>query len=206
MSPWRNGGAWGLLGLGLLAGWFCLLNGWRAAMAIFSAAALHELGHLAAVRLLGGRTAGFTLTPFGGELRAAGLSYPGELAAVLAGPGTNLLTCLVLTSLPSALTELGYTFLGANLVLGVFNLLPAAPLDGWRAWELLLCWLLGPDRGGRWSAALGGLGSAALTLGVLWLMVRSGGNIWLLPAALGIALGGVRAGTFSFRKKVQKGL
>jgi len=192
MSPWRNGKAWGLLGLGLLAGWFCLLNGWQATAAVFSAAALHELGHLAAVRLLGGRTAGFTLSPFGGELRAAGLSYPGELAAVLAGPGTNLLACLVLAALPAS-TEAGYTFLGANLVLGVFNFLPAAPLDGWRAWDLLLCWLLGPDRGGRWASVLGALGSAVLTLGLLWLMVRSGGNVWLLPAALGIALGGVQA-------------
>jgi len=192
MSPWRNGRAWGLLGLGLLAGWFCLLNGWRATAAVFSAAALHELGHLLAVRLLGGWTAGFTLSPFGGELRAAGLSYPGELAAVLAGPGTNLLACLVLTALPVS-TEAGYTFLGANLVLGVFNLLPAAPLDGWRAWELLLCWLLGPDRGGRWASVLGAAGSAALTGAILLLMVRSGGNVWLLPAALCIALGGVRA-------------
>jgi len=192
MSPWRNSGAWGLLGLGLLAGWFCLLNGWQATAAVFSAAALHELGHLAAVRLLGGRMEGFSLSPFGGELRAAGLSYPGELAAVLAGPGANLLACLALSALSSR-TEAGYTALGANLALGVFNLLPAAPLDGWRVWELLLCWGLGPDRGVRWSAALGVLGSVALTGAILWLMARSGGNVWLLPAALGTALGGVRA-------------
>lgn len=192
MSPWRNAKAWGPLGLGLLAGWFCLLNGWRATAAIFSAAALHETGHLLAARLLGGRTVGFTLTPFGGELRAAGLSYPGEIAAVLAGPGANLLACLVLTALPVR-TEARYTALGANLVLGVFNLLPAAPLDGWRAWELLLCYLLGPDKGGRWAAVLGVLGSAVLTGGILSLMAGSGGNVWLFPAALGIAIGGVRA-------------
>jgi len=199
MSLWRSGGAWGLLGLGLLAAWFCLLNGWRATAAVFSAAALHELGHLLAVRLLGGRTEGFSLSPFGGELRAAGLSYPGELAAVLAGPGANLLACLALAALP-ARTEAGYTALGANLALGVFNLLPAAPLDGWRAWELFFCWVLGPDRGVRWANLLGMLGSAALTAVILWLMVQSGGNVWLLPAALGTALGGVRAlrgGTFS---------
>lgn len=192
MWPCHDGWTWGLLGLGLLAAWFCLMNGPAATAAVFSAAALHELGHLLALRLLGGRTAGFTLTIFGGELRAAGLSYPGELAAVLAGPGANLLACAALAAIPAP-PDWVCMALGANLALGLFNLLPAAPLDGWRAWALFLCWTLGPDRGVFWSDCVGIAGSALLTGGIVWLMIQSGGNVWLLPAAMGTALGGFRA-------------
>ena len=52
MSRWRDririsGGFW------LLAAWFTLVNGWQLLAVILSAAALHELGHLLVLRLLG---------------------------------------------------------------------------------------------------------------------------------------------------------
>ena len=54
MSRWRDririsGGFW------LLAAWFTLVNGWQLLAVILSAAALHELGHLLVLRLLGAR-------------------------------------------------------------------------------------------------------------------------------------------------------
>ena len=55
MSRWRDririsGGFW------LLAAWFTLVNGWQLLAVILSAAALHELGHLLVLRLLGAET------------------------------------------------------------------------------------------------------------------------------------------------------
>jgi len=56
------------------------------------------------------------------------LSYAGELLAVLAGPGINLALAVVC----AGGGEAWQLFAGANLVLGIFNLLPLPGLDGGR--------------------------------------------------------------------------
>ena len=148
----------------LLAAWFALANGWRPLITVLGAAAAHELGHWVVLRGLGAEVTGFRLSALGAVLEtdSGRLSYGGELAAVLAGPGANLLAALVLTALgrgrwPAAA--------GANLVLCAFNLLPIRPLDGGRALYLLASWGRGPAAGelaARWAgtvtaAALAGL-------------------------------------------------
>mgnify|MGYP003095173162 CR=1 FL=1 len=127
MSRWRDririsGGFW------LLAAWFTLVNGWQLLAVILSAAALHELGHLLVLRLLGARVRELRVSVFGAELMtsAARLSYPGEIAAVLAGPAVNLLCALVLGGAHA------WVAAGAHLSLCLFNLLPVRPLDGGR--------------------------------------------------------------------------
>ena len=175
-------------GFALLAAWFALVNGWQLLAVILSAALLHELGHLLVLYLLGGRGLGLRISIFGAELvtDAARLSYPGELAAVLAGPAVNLLCGLLLAR--------GHAWVaaGAHLSLCLFNLLPVRPLDGGRALALGVSALAGPAAGegaARWAGAL-----TALTLGALslWLMGRTGGSLWLLPAAAGLLAAGAR--------------
>ena len=187
MSHWCEGvrvssGFW------LLAAWFALANGWRLLAVILSAALLHELGHLLVLGLLGGRVTELRISVFGAELvtDAARLSYPGEIAAVLAGPGVNLLCGLLLAGLHA------WVAAGAHLSLCLFNLLPVRPLDGGRALALAVSALAGPAAGegaARWAGAL-----TALTLGALslWLMGRTGGSLWLLPAAAGLLAAGAR--------------
>ena len=191
MSLWRSLKSWNLLGFCLTAAWFCLLNGWPVTIILLLSAAVHELGHWLTLRLLGGKTVGFSLSPFGAELLEEGLSYPRELLAVLAGPGVNLL-CAALLTLPPWPAPWREMAIGANAVLGCFNLLPAAPLDGWRAIQILLCWTLGPDRGEWGAAIIGGTGALLLMAAILWMMAGSGGNLWLLPAAVGVGTAGVR--------------
>lgn len=186
MSRWRDririsGGFW------LLAAWFTLVNGWQLLAVILSAAALHELGHLLVLRLLGARVRELRVSVFGAELvtSAARLSYPGEIAAVLAGPAVNLLCALGL----------------------------GAPTPGWRRGPTChcacsTCCRCGPGRrpgavshgrmagGPRRRGAdrpLGG-GVTALALGglVLWLIGRTGGSLWLLPAAFGLLAAALR--------------
>lgn len=81
---------------------------------------------------------------------------------------------------------------GANLVLCAFNLLPVRPLDGGRALELLVSWAAGPaagERAARWS----GIAAALLSTAALWaVMDRSGGSLWLLPAAGGMLAAAMR--------------
>lgn len=172
-------------GFCLLTAWFALDNGWRLLGTVLGAAAVHELGHCLALGLLGTPVTGLRVGIFGAELTAdrRGLSYPGELAAVLAGPGANLLCA-------AALTLLGGTrwavFTGANLVLCAFNLLPVRPLDGGRALYLLTAWAVGPAAGERTARWAGGSAALSLAAALTWVMVRTGGSLWLLPAAAGL--------------------
>ena len=172
-------------GFCLLAAWFTLGSGWELLGTVLGAAALHELGHCGALRLLGVPVTGLRIGIFGAELAAdrRGLSYPGELAAVLAGPGANLLCALLLTVLGGTRWVV---FTGANLVLCVFNLVPVRPLDGGRALYLLAAWAAGPAAGeiaARWTGMIAAL---ALSAALVFVMVRTGGSLWLLPAAAGL--------------------
>ena len=123
-------------GFALLAAWFALANGWEPLLTVLGASAVHELGHWAVLRALGAEVTGFRLSALGAVLEtdSGRLSYGGELAAVLAGPGANLLAALALTALGKGCWPAA---VGANLVLCVFNLLPIRPLDGGRALWLL---------------------------------------------------------------------
>lgn len=133
-----------------------------------AAAAVHELGHVAALAVVGGRAEGFTLSALGAELTLpAGLSYARELPVALGGPAASLLL--------AAAAGGGRCFLlaGLSLALGLFNLLPLWPLDGGRA-VACLCGMclspLGAERVERaiGAAALGGflaLGAIAARLG-----------------------------------------
>ena len=161
MSRWRDririsGGFW------LLAAWFTLVNGWQLLAVILSAAALHELGHLLVLRLLGARVRELRVSVFGAELMtsAARLSYPGEIAAVLAGPAVNLLCALVLGGAHA------WVAAGAHLSLCLFNLLPVRPLDGGRALYLAAAWLAGPSAADRIACWAGGTTALALGGGI----------------------------------------
>lgn len=176
------------VGVCLLVGWFTMVNGWRLTGLVLSAAALHELGHYAVLRLQGARVTALRVSVFGAEMTAdgTGLSYGRELAAVLAGPLVNLLAGL-------ALARLGYpAAAGTHLVLCAFNLLPVRPLDGGRALYLLACWAAGPAAGERVCRWLGGCAALSLATALAWVMIRSGGSLWLLPAAGGLAAAAFR--------------
>ena len=131
-------------------------------MALASCGA-HELGHLAAVRLLGGDVKQLRLTAVGAELVLdRTLGYWQEGVSALAGPGVNLLLALTCCGL-----EKGAAFAGLNLVLALFNLLPAGRLDGGRALHCTLALLAGPEAARRAGLWLDGLCTAgALALGL----------------------------------------
>ncbi len=178
-------------GFWILTGWFALDNNWRILGIIIAAAAVHEMGHCLALRILGVPITGLNISVFGAELAAdrGCLSYPGELAVVLAGPGMNLLCAAVLTALGGTHWDV---FTGANLVLCAFNLLPVRPLDGGRALDLLGSWAVGPgagERAARWCSMLAAL---MLSAALGWVMIRTGGSLWLLPAVSGLLMAAVR--------------
>lgn len=168
-----------------MTAWFALENGWGLLLTVLGAAAVHELGHCAALHLLGVAVTGLRIGIFGAELAAdrRAVSYPGELAAVLAGPGVNLL-CAVLLAAAGGTRWAVMT--GANAVLCVFNLLPVRLLDGGRALYLLTAWAAGPEAGERAVRWAGGITALLLAAALAWVMLRTRGSLWLLPPAAGL--------------------
>lgn len=172
-------------GFCLLAAWFAAVNGWQLLMTVLGAAAVHELGHFLVLRRLGARITGLRIGMLGAVLETDSgcLSYGGELLAVLAGPAANLLCALLLTALGGSRWAVP---VGAHLVLGTFNLLPVGPLDGGRALYLLTAWSAGPAAA-EWAVRwIGAASAASLAAVVGWVMWRTGGSLWLLPAAIGL--------------------
>ena len=93
------------------------------------AAALHECGHLIALRLLGGRVRRIAIYPFGGEIQTDGklFSYPQSMFLSFAGIAVNLACApLAFSSLPQFFVLFGR----GSLALALFNLLPVRRLDG----------------------------------------------------------------------------
>jgi len=110
-----------------------------AAVAFFASLLAHELGHAFQARREGMEIEGITLWLFGGVARFKGQfpSAGGEFRIAVAGPLVSLVigvACVLVaraalpTEVDGVLSWLGYI----NLVLLVFNLLPALPLDGGR--------------------------------------------------------------------------
>lgn len=184
---------WRSIGFVLLLLWFSYIQGMSALAMILFASALHEMGHAFAVWWFGVRVSSLSFSLAGAQMRTESwrLSYFQECMAVLAGPLVNLLAGGVFGAFSDAFpwcTALA----GANWVLGLFNLLPAAPLDGWRMLHLLLNWWLGPVTGSRVAAVCGGIFAILLAVGLLLLVMVSGGNLWLLPASAASGITGVK--------------
>lgn len=99
-------------------------------------AVLHECGHLAAWGVLVCRVPRLELSPGGICLCMRGMALPAARERMLAaaGPLTNLLLCAAGVGAMElwGYTYAGYWFVSANLLLGVFNLLPLPGLDGAR--------------------------------------------------------------------------
>ena len=119
-------------------------------LAIFACVVLHEFGHAAMARRFGIKTPDITLLPIGGMARLE--RFPDdpleEILIAIAGPAVNVVIWLALTVFLNARVSLDLLgsiedpsqgFLARlatiNLVLVVFNLIPAFPMDGGRVFR-----------------------------------------------------------------------
>ena len=152
---------------------------------VLVSALCHELGHLFVLWCLHVPVERLTLSPLGAVITAPDqekLSYGRELLAVLAGPAVNLILALMFARVCG-----DYLFAGANAILGVYNLLPVDGLDGGRALFLLLSWCTEPFTALRITRAVN-LIVMALLLGLsILLLYRTGGGLFCLLAAAGMA-------------------
>ncbi len=190
-------GAWIVMRLfdgGLVAAGSAALMG----IAVFGSVLLHEMGHAAMARAFEIRTRDITLYPFGGiaSLEREPTRPLEEALVAFAGPAVNFaIAGVVLALLGLGLPGLG-VLLAVNLGLGIFNLLPAFPMDGGRvlrAWwsvrhgrTVATLRALRVGRGFGWAfVALGLFGNAGLLLvGVfLLLVIRSERRRWTAAAS-----------------------
>jgi len=132
------------------------------AIGLFVSIFLHELAHTAVARRSGARVQAITLMMLGGvsELkqdvrpeREAFMAFAGPLISLAIALVSYLLFYFI--AFPPGLGIALFVFSLTNLGLGLFNLLPAFPMDGGRVLRGLLVKPLGPHRATRVATTIG---------------------------------------------------
>ena len=156
-----------------------LVNGLADTLPLLSAACLHEAGHLLMCLMLRVPVRFFSPSPLGAVIGCdpTRLSYGAEAAVALAGPAAGLMgTAFAALLPPCRFTAL---FAISSLSLSIFNLLPAAPLDGFVFLRAVLSGLLEPGRAGRILEGVSTLAAVLLWMGAAAVQLRCGGNLSL---------------------------
>lgn len=173
--------------------WADAVAGVGAAVVFLLALLVHESSHALVARRNGITVDSITLWLFGGvaQLHGKASSPSVELRVAGVGPLVSLLIGLAFGVVASALRAAGLSgplvgacawLYGINVLLAVFNAIPAAPLDGGRILRAALWRWRGDPLWATVTAARAGrmLGVVLLVLG-LWEFLRTGGlaALWL---------------------------
>jgi len=178
---------------------------------LFVCVTLHELGHALTARRFGINTRSILLLPIGGvaNLERIPEKPSQEIAVVTAGPVINVIITIVLIPValllnsgnlaqvlslnavganiqsPSLLNLVVFV-LSTNLLLALFNLLPAFPLDGGRLLRALLAYIMSYTQATRTAVLIGrllavlmaiyGIFSGAISLLLIAFFVYVGGS------------------------------
>ncbi|NBC05626.1 MAG: hypothetical protein GVY26_00355 [Bacteroidetes bacterium] len=171
-------------GLGEAWDWYTIGWMMAFVLALFFCVVLHEFGHALTARRFGVGTRDIILSPIGGVARLDKLPDEPmhEFFVAIAGPAVNVGISLTLAAVPFALSrDKFYNFfssllfpnsnvfavgldawdyflfglIGLNIVLAVFNMLPAFPMDGGRVLRALLSIRLGRLRATQLASYIG---------------------------------------------------
>lgn len=138
-------------------------------LAVFACVLAHEFGHILAARGFGIPTPEVILLPIGGVARLQRIPerVGEELAVAIAGPLVNFTIAgtliaifgvvpatVELASLPT-ISDILPDLVTINLFLGLFNLIPAFPMDGGRIFRAGLSLLTDRERATRIASAIG---------------------------------------------------
>ena len=181
-----------------VAGFDGAVQGVLFILALFACVLLHEFGHAFAARGFGIETPDITLLPIGGVARLSRIPEEPwqELVVAIAGPLVNVVIAAALISvihtsatleqleyLESPRIELLAKLASVNVMLVLFNLIPAFPMDGGRVLRALLAMAMPYARATQIAAWIGqGL---AVVFGIVGIF----GNPWLIFIAFFIFAG-----------------
>lgn len=174
-------------------------------VALFASVLLHEVGHTLVARHYGIRTIEIVMFPIGGVSRPEREPKPREeLWIALAGPMVNFLIAVALLAWVASrhgfvsvvalknptdanlMQRIGY----GNVLLWLFNLLPAYPMDGGRILRSFLALRRPVEEATRIAAGTGQI--FAILMGLAGLLY---GNFMLMFVALFVYLGALQEGT-----------
>ncbi len=185
--------------------------------ALFASVLLHEIGHAVVARGLGVRTLEIVMFPIGGLARLEkNPPARSELWIALAGPAVNFLIAGVLLAAvvarsgrlvgleaftesvdSSLLEQIAY----GNLILAVFNLLPAFPMDGGRVLRSILAIWRPEEEATRIASRAGRLLAAGMGLyGLI------SAQFMLLFIAFFVYLGASQEGQAALSRSLTQGL
>jgi len=154
-----------------------VIGGISFILLLFVCVVLHEFGHALTARRYGISTRHITLLPIGGVALLEGMpdNPKQEIMVALAGPAVNLLIALALwlwLMLGNSVLQLDmntvfagsfiHKLLAINVMLAIFNLLPAFPMDGGRVLRATISIFKGPAKATLIAARVG----QALALGL----------------------------------------
>jgi len=188
-------------------------------LAAFLCVALHELGHSLVALRYGIPVADITLYPIGGLARIEKRPTPKqEFWIAIAGPLVNFVIALLLwgilgfrTSFPvpdpaahgtAAVQNVLVSVLGINVMLFLFNLIPAFPMDGGRILRSLLAAYMPVERATAVAAGIGQM--LAIVLG--FFAMFAGGSVFLLFIALFVFIGAGQEATATQQEAVLQGI
>ena len=181
---------------------------------LFASIVIHELGHALAARRAGIAVAGITISPLGGfatmsresttpgeELKIAAAGPLATLAIILvsiacgvaAVGGRRFLDAAVLANgatITPVLLTLGF-LVTMNLIVLLFNLIPAFPLDGGRMLRAIVWRVTGDRARGTRVSARSGQAFAVLLIGAgLWVTIAFANWFGIWFVFVGMAIGG----------------
>jgi Zn-dependent protease len=185
-------------------------------LALFGSVILHELGHAMVARMYGIRTVDITMFPIGGVSRLEATPPPNrELWIALAGPLVNVLIAGILVGvlylrhhpidlarlLDPSDANLVERIAAGNLILALFNLLPAFPMDGGRVLRAFLARSRSLDDASRIAAAAGRM--LAIAMGLYGLLAM---QFLLVFIAFFVYLGAAQEGAAATGRSLTHGI
>lgn len=188
-------------------------------MVLFICVVLHEFGHALTAKRFHIKTRDITLYPIGGiaSLENMPENPRQELLVALAGPAVNVVIAAILwiyLTLSGSMPDLStlqtadqmqalpfvFSLLAANVVLVVFNMIPAFPMDGGRVLRALLAFRMNRASATRLAAGIGRIFAIIFVLfGFLF-------NFWLVLIGLFIYMSASGEATYETTKDVLRNL